>query len=922
MRFRLAFLASGLAMALFVAGRMTILAANSLGLWTSLPALPSAHQDHTATLLGDGKVLVAGGFIGALEGTGLTYSGAAALYRPAFNDWISVSPMGTARGVHGAALAGNGMVVVAGGEPTGAGLFFFTTPHCGDGLYRDQTSSVEAFDPATLGWTARASMSQKRADFSLVRLTDGTLLAAGGADSTAAEIYDGATDTWSSAGNMHSWRAGAAYTRLPDGRVLVAGGNYGAIWPFCDSTAEVYDPSTNTWTSTGDMALDRRYATAIVVRVADGSRRVLVAGGSDNRFGTVVSSAELYDPATNTWTPTGSMTTPRSGHTATLLTASGRVLVTGGSDGSSALSSTEVYDPKTGLWTALNSMAGARSRHTATQLLIPFTTKVAIVGGADGSGGPGGLTSAELFQPTPIASHTALSASGACQPITLTAFVASDTGTGLPTGTVAFKEGIFTLGSASVDAFGQASLLLGALPDGPHTFDAIYSGDDAFGSSSGTSSQPASSIPAVSIPGTFLSRALGASVLLPTSVSGGTAPYTYAWSRDGSPLSGGSTLTDVPLLGVNTYAVTVTDAFGCASAGALKQIDVFDFSLGVSPSDLTLYRSGLARSINASLTLVPGSSTSGLPATANVGSINAPPDLTGLGGTLAMPQTPGATLTGSLSLQPGSTSVGDYAVTVRASSRGGARVAPLDLHLLEDVTPPLIGLTVNGTAGANGWYVSDVTVNWTVSDSETPVTSTSGCGGATVSADTAGTTLTCTATSDGGTASRSVTIQRDVTPPVLGLPGPTTVNASQPAGAVVTYTATAADNVDPSPSLICAPASGTLLPIGQTTVLCQAANAAGLSSSGSFTVTVLSPSQQIVNLTTIVNNLPSPPGNSLAAKLQQILNDINGGNTAGACAKLASFINEVNAQRGKQISATDADALLGAAQTVRGALGC
>jgi hypothetical protein len=167
-----------------------------------------------------------------------------------------------------------------------------------------------------------------------------------------------------------------------------------------------------------------------------------------------------------------------------------------------------------------------------------------------------------------------------------------------------------------------------------------------------------------------------------------------------------------------------------------------------------------------------------------------------------------------------------------------------------------------------------------------------------------------------------VTIQRDVTPPVLGLPGPTSVNASQPAGAVVTYTATATDNVDPSPSLICAPASGTLLPIGQTTVLCQAANAAGLSSSGSFTVTVLSPSQQIVNLTTIVNNLPSPPGNSLAAKLQQILNDINGGNTAGACAKLASFINEVNAQRGKQISATDADALLGAAQTVRGALGC
>jgi hypothetical protein len=411
-------------------------------------------------------------------------------------------------------------------------------------------------------------------------------------------------------------------------------------------------------------------------------------------------------------------------------------------------------------------------------------------------------------------------------------------------------------------------------------------------------------------------------VLLPAVVSGGTAPYSYAWQRGGSPLSGGATLDDTPPLGVSTYEVTVTDTYGCVSAGALKEIDVFDYSLAVSPPELTLYRAGLAGSVAATLTLVPGSSTNDLPATANVTSINAPPDLAGLDGTLAMPQTPGAALTGTLSVQPGPTSVGDYAASVVALSRGGGRYAPLALHLLVDATPPLIGLTVTGTAGANGWYVSDVIVSWTVTESETPITSSSGCGTSTVSADSAGVTFTCTATSQGGTASRMVTIKRDVTPPDLHLPGPTSVNASQPTGAVVTYTATATDNVDPVPSLTCMPVSGTLLPIGGTTVNCQATNAAGLSSTGAFTITVLSPSQQVVNLTDIVNSLPNPPGNSLGTKLQNILADINAGDTSGACTKLTSFINEVNAQRGRQISPIDADRLIQAAQTIRSALGC
>lgn len=82
-----------------------------------------------------------------------------------------------------------------------------------------------------------------------------------------------------------------------------------------------------------------------------------------------------------------------------------------------------------------------------------------------------------------------------------------------------------------------------------------------------------------------------------------------------------------------------------------------------------------------------------------------------------------------------------------------------------DPTPPLIQSNVTGTLGNGDWYVSDVQVDWTVTDSESAISEQSGCDLAIVSADTAGTTFTCSATSDGGTATESVTVKRDATPP-------------------------------------------------------------------------------------------------------------------------------------------------------------
>lgn len=120
---------------------------------------------------------------------------------------------------------------------------------------------------------------------------------------------------------------------------------------------------------------------------------------------------------------------------------------------------------------------------------------------------------------------------------------------------------------------------------------------------------------------------------------------------------------------------------------------------------------------------------------------------------------------------------GNYPITVSVSDPGtgtyNTSPATFTLKVLapSDTTPPVITQNVSGTLGDNGWYVSDVDVSWTVTDAESTVTSTSGCGLTTIDYDTAGVTLTCSATSAGGTSSQSVTIKRDATNPNVSLVG-------------------------------------------------------------------------------------------------------------------------------------------------------
>ena len=254
----------------------------------------------------------------------------------------------------GAILLHNGQVLVAGGDGS-------------NGLL----ASAELYNPANGQWSATGSMNTAGGGAMTV-LQNGQVLLTG-AD---AELYNPSTGIWTVTGNMSTALYAYTQTLLPNGKVLVAGGyerNCGT--PPCPvlSSAELYDPSTSTWSPTGSMSTARSGHTATLLQ----NGRVLVAGGDS--FG----PAELYNPATGQWTATGSMNTARIYQYAVLL-ANGQVLVLFGSNdltGTGLVTSTEVYDPATGRWT-VNGNTGATAQFAFSVTLLN-TGKVLIAGGAN-----------------------------------------------------------------------------------------------------------------------------------------------------------------------------------------------------------------------------------------------------------------------------------------------------------------------------------------------------------------------------------------------------------------------------------------------------------------------------------------------------------------------------------------------------------
>lgn len=171
----------------------------------------------------------------------------------------------------------------------------------------------------------------------------------------------------------------------------------------------------------------------------------------------------------------------------------------------------------------------------------------------------------------------------------------------------------------------------------------------------------------------------------------------------------------------------------------------------------------------------------------------------------------------------------------------------------------------------------------------------------------------------------SLTITTIDAPPTIQAPASVEADATGPAGATVVYSVTATDDVDPSPTVACTPASGSVFPIGATTVTCTATDDASNSAQATFVVLVLGADDQLDNLQeTILGYDLAPDGfaNSLIVKLQAALDALAADDSATGCTALQDFLNQVAAQRGKKLTEAQADALTAAATRIRSVLTC
>jgi Galactose oxidase, central domain/Kelch motif len=300
------------------------------------------RSGHTATLMPDGKVLIAGGMRRNQD-----FYKSAELYDPATGKFRPTGEMNERRVGHIAVLLRSGKVLIAGGF-----------------VGHDTTDSAELYDPASAKFTTVASkMTARRGDPSATLLADGDVLIAGGADRdtpggiSSAEVFHAASMMFQAVGPMHFARISHTSTLLNNGRVLIVGGRGERV----NASAEIYDPKTGRFTETGSLAIARYKHTAGLL--PDG--RVLIAGGSDERdwHGTF-SSAEIYDPRTGKFTATSSMNDSRFKlPQEAVALPSGKLLIAGGSK------RVEIFDPASAKFqVAPGEISDARHFMTETKL--------------------------------------------------------------------------------------------------------------------------------------------------------------------------------------------------------------------------------------------------------------------------------------------------------------------------------------------------------------------------------------------------------------------------------------------------------------------------------------------------------------------------------------------------------------------------
>lgn len=346
----------------------SIAIAQSPGTFSATGSMTTSRIFHTATLLPNGKVLIAGGSSGRPTSS-------AELYDPSTGVFTATGSMTLARARHTATLLPSGKVLIIGGND-------------------ERLGSAELYDPATGTFAAIGDLIAPPTDF----FQRATLLASGRVLVVhrlfpdprfrlgVTEIHeDPATGTFSAvekASITTSFGVQAEVILLPDGRVLIAS---------CCNQSLLYDPGSGVLSFAGSaLRVGEQYTATLLT-----NGKVLLAGGDFELYPQGSADADFYDPTTGTFTATGDMTTRRFAHTAILL-PDGTVLIAGNStDVSFGLATAELYDPITGRFTATADMTTARAYQTAT--LLP-DGRVLIAGGLNyNRSAP--TSSAELYNP-------------------------------------------------------------------------------------------------------------------------------------------------------------------------------------------------------------------------------------------------------------------------------------------------------------------------------------------------------------------------------------------------------------------------------------------------------------------------------------------------------------------------------------------
>ncbi len=350
---------------------------SSVGAFTPTGAMTTERSWHTATLLNNGQVLIAGGVTNPFSATA-----SAELYDPTRGTFSPTGNMTAPRAAHTAILLPGGRVLIAGGSSSlGENVPYLTT--------------TEVYDPSTGTFTATSDMLHGHECGQAHVLNNGKVFLSGGSPVLSphpppipdAQLYDPTTGFFAAAGTYatvppnFSLCAGRASTLLADGRVLI-------VWE--DDLAEIYHPETGSFTQTGK-PLGPSYNLGLATATLLMNGKVLVAGGDDGSSN--LKSTELFDVPTGSFTPGGSMSTGRDAGSATLL-PNGTVLIAGGNGPQGP---TDVYDPVSGSFRAGPEMVTKREIHTATLL---NDGRVLIAGGFTAPDYPfGAISLSELYTP-------------------------------------------------------------------------------------------------------------------------------------------------------------------------------------------------------------------------------------------------------------------------------------------------------------------------------------------------------------------------------------------------------------------------------------------------------------------------------------------------------------------------------------------